>query len=149
MPFLAVPARGWIHGLARRATYTAGLFGGLVAAVAHSAVPLLGHPRRSRFLRLQESEGEDLTRRAGGFIQFRSAILGCTKQQVCAILGPPRVTALCQNDLSMMTSQRVAYTALDEWYYVFDVHRHAAVVVRFNLGRVRRVEFVGAVDNGQ
>jgi len=129
VPSMAIPAQRWLSGLARSATYTAGLVGGLV--------------------RLQESDGEDLTRRAGGFIQFRTAILGCSKHQVCAILGPPRVTALNQNDLSIMTSQRVHYTALDEWYYVFDVHRHAAVMVRFNLGRVRRVEFVGALDNGQ
>lgn len=149
MPSMAIPAQRWLSGLARSATYTAGLVGGLVAAVAHSAMPSLGHSRRSRLLRLQESDGEDLTRRAGGFIQFRTAILGCSKHQVCAILGPPRVTALNQNDLSIMTSQRVHYTALDEWYYVFDVHRHAAVMVRFNLGRVRRVEFVGALDNGQ
>jgi hypothetical protein len=118
-----------------------------MVTLANSALPSLGPSRRSRLQRLQESDGQDLTRRAGGFIHFRTAILGCTKHQVCAILGPPRVTALCQNDVSVITSQRVSYTALDEWYYVFDVHRQAAVMVRFNGGRVRRVEFVGALDH--
>jgi outer membrane protein assembly factor BamE (lipoprotein component of BamABCDE complex) len=144
---MTIPGREWLNGLARGATYTAGLVSGLMVTLANSALPSLGPSRRSRLLRLQESDGQDLTRRAGGFIHFRTAIMGCTKHQVCAILGPPRVTALCQNDVSVMTSQRPAYTALDEWYYVFDVHRRAAVVVRFNLGRVRCVEFAGALDN--
>jgi hypothetical protein len=121
--------------------FTVGVFSGLF-----TGLPRFGHSRRLLFQRLRQSYGDNLAQRAGGFINVRSAILGCSKQQVYGVLGAPRLTSLRQLNFSAIVSQRVAFTALDEWYYVFDERRCSALMVRFELGRVRRVEFVGPAE---
>lgn len=141
------PRSMW-DALARRVSYTAGLVGGLVTAIIG---PSPGAWRRSRRRLLGKREGS-LIERSGGFAGLRASLIGSTKREVAAVIGPPQAGAV---GLGSPTGSSAAVAQkgtdlwqADTWYYPFDPARQAAVAVQFHRGRVVRIEYIGGLNPG-
>ena len=134
-------ARSVVGALARKASYTAGMFGGLFS-MALSPSPFAW--RRSRRLQLARRPGPLVTR-AGGFAELRIALFGSSKAEVADALGAPPAAATTSGSFSSaaILTRGEAFWQADTWYYPFDPRHQAAVAVQFNRDRVVGVEFVG------
>lgn len=132
-------ARSLVGTLARKATYTAGMFGGLVTMMV---APSPFAWRRSRRLQLARRPGP-LAARSGGFAELRNALLGSSKVEVIDTLGSPPVAAVGSSAASITPGD--AFWQADTWYYPFDPRRQAAVAVQFDRDLVVRVEFIGGL----
>lgn len=139
-------ARSLVGTFARKASYTAGMFGGLFTMMV---APSPFAWRRSRRLQLARRPGP-LAARSGGFAELRNALLGSSKVEVIDTLGSPPVAAVGVPAGSFSSAATVtpgdAFWQADTWYYPFDPRRQAAVAVQFDRDRVVRVEFIGGLD---
>src|SRR4051794_29306371 len=139
-------ARSVVGALARKASYTAGMFGGLFT-MALSPSPFAW--RRSRRLQLARRPGA-LVARSGGFAELRVALFGSSKSEVVDTLGSPPAAAVGVPTGSFSSAAFVspgdAFWHADTWYYLFDPRRQAAVAVQFHRDRVVRVEFIGGLS---
>jgi hypothetical protein len=136
-------ARSFFDGLARKASYTVGLVGGLFTMVVG---PSPKSWRRSR-RQVMSSRPGTLIDRAGGFAALRKTLLGSSKGEVVAVLGSPLAAAVRESSSNYASAAVLpndsAFWVTDVWYYPFDPGRKAAVAVKFNRGRVASVEFIG------
>ena len=131
--------------VARKAYYTAGLFGGLFFMVVG---PSPRAWRRSRRRELSIRQGA-LAHRAGGFAALRKTLSGSSKGDVVTALGSPLAAAIPavggHGGSAAVLPADSAFWVADIWYYPFDPGRQAAVAVLFQGGRVINIEFLGAL----
>ena len=138
-------AKSFVGNLARKASYTAGMVGGLFTMMVGPS-PFAW--RRSRRLQLARRPGP-LVSRSGGVTELRVALLGSSKAEVIDTLGSPPAAAVGAKAGSFSSAAAVtpgdAFWHADTWYYPFDPRRQAAVAVQFHRDRVVRVDFIGGL----
>lgn len=132
-----VPAdhnRGMIGGssssIARRAALGAGAAGaggfGTIIAIFCGALTFM-HLARA-------AANHHAKRRQRRLHALRRAIVGVRKNQVAAVLGPPRATI-----------GRGDYRADDTWYYPIDLRRHIALAIEFHKGIAQQTQLIAGM----
>ncbi len=139
-------ARG--GSMLRRLAWTAGVVGQLMGVMVQAAAPLYGLARSQRSERWPRGKSNTLrpTSHADLLLsQLKKSVLGRSKKQIAADMGPPAAAILHPTAISgshPVFTPTSDYFQTDTWYYRFSTQDHSAIAIVFRSGYARRVEYI-------